>query len=57
MSDAPCIRVVNVHKRFGTLDVPKGVSFEVHRGSVVSMINRMRRDLGMVFQQSICGRI
>jgi octopine/nopaline transport system ATP-binding protein len=101
MSDAPCIRVVDIHKRFGTNDVLKGVSFEVHRGSVVSMIgasgsgkstllrcinyletptsgevfiegepmgarldaggrrtprppaeiNKMRRDLGMVFQQ------
>jgi ABC-type histidine transport system ATPase subunit len=101
MSEAPCIRVVDVHKRFGTLDVLKGVSFDVHRGSVVSMIgasgsgkstllrcinhletptsgdvfidgepmgarvdasgrrtprplseiSRMRRDLGMVFQQ------
>jgi ABC-type histidine transport system ATPase subunit len=101
MSEAPCIRVVDVHKKFGTLDVLKGVSFDVHRGSVVSMIgasgsgkstllrcinrletptsgevfiegepmgvridaagrrtprplseiNRIRRDLGMVFQQ------
>jgi ABC-type histidine transport system ATPase subunit len=101
MSEAPFIRVVDVHKRFGTLDVLKGVSFDVYRGSVVSMIgasgsgkstllrcinhletptagevfiegepmgarvdasgrrtprslseiNRMRRDLGMVFQQ------
>ncbi len=32
------IRVLDVHKRFGTLEVLKGVSFEVHRGSVVSMI-------------------
>jgi ABC-type histidine transport system ATPase subunit len=38
MSDTPCIRVADLHKRFGTLDVLKGVSFEVHRGSVVSMI-------------------
>jgi lipoprotein-releasing system ATP-binding protein len=38
MSDLPMIRVVDVHKRFGTLDVLKGVSFDVHRGSVVSMI-------------------
>ena len=34
----PTIRVVDVHKRFGTLDVLKGVSFDVHRGTVVSMI-------------------
>ena len=32
------IRVADVHKRFGTLEVLKGVSFDVHRGSVVSMI-------------------
>ncbi len=32
------IRVVDVHKRFGTLDVLKGVSFDVHRGNVLSMI-------------------
>src|SRR5215213_8000820 len=38
MSDMPMIRVADVHKRFGTLDVLKGVSFDVHRGSVVSMI-------------------
>jgi ABC-type histidine transport system ATPase subunit len=38
MSEMPTIRVVDVHKRFGTLDVLKGVSFDVHRGTVVSMI-------------------
>jgi octopine/nopaline transport system ATP-binding protein len=32
------IRVADVHKRFGTLEVLKGVSFDVHRGNVVSMI-------------------
>ena len=32
------IRVVDVHKRFGALEVLKGVSFDVHRGNVVSMI-------------------
>ena len=101
MTEPPCIRVVDVHKKFGTLEVLKGVSFDVHRGNVVSMIgasgsgkstllrcinylevpsagaifidgeslgfredragrrtprplreiNRMRRDLGVVFQQ------
>ncbi len=97
MSSIPAIRVVDVHKSFGPLEVLKGVSFEVPRGSVVSMIgasgsgkstllrcinhletpsageiyidgapmgrdekqrprplaeiNRLRRDLGMVFQQ------
>ncbi|MEO8125328.1 MAG: ATP-binding cassette domain-containing protein, partial [Burkholderiales bacterium] len=34
----PTIRVVDVHKRFGALEVLKGVSFDVHRGNVVSMI-------------------
>lgn len=32
------MRVVDVHKRFGSLEVLKGVSFDVHRGNVVSMI-------------------
>ena len=35
---APTIQVVDLHKRFGPLEVLKGVSFEVHRGKVVSMI-------------------
>ncbi|MGJ7506329.1 amino acid ABC transporter ATP-binding protein [Variovorax sp. GT1P44] len=92
----PCIRVVGLHKHFGALEVLKGISFDVHRGTVLSMIgasgsgkstllrcinrletpsagdvliegeslceregrprsitdvNRIRRDLGMVFQQ------
>jgi ABC-type histidine transport system ATPase subunit len=97
VSSLPAIRVVDVRKSFGPLEVLKGVSFEVLRGSVVSMIgasgsgkstllrcinhletpsageiyidgkpmglderkrprslsevNRLRRDLGMVFQQ------
>src|SRR5512147_503471 len=38
MSDIPTIKAVDVHKRFGSLEVLKGVSFEVHRGNVVSMI-------------------
>ena len=38
MSDVPMIRVVDVHKRFGDLEVLKGVSFDVHRGNVLSMI-------------------
>lgn len=99
---APSIRVIDLHKKFGALEVLRGVSFDVQRGSVVSMvgasgsgkstllrcinhletptsgdvliegqslcyrgaepgqpgkprslaeINRIRRDLGMVFQQ------
>src|SRR5215475_1401776 len=38
MSDIPRIRVVDVHKRFGELEVLRGVSFDVHRGNVVSVI-------------------
>ena len=101
VNDVATIRVVDVHKQFGALAVLKGVSFDVRRGDVVSMlgasgsgkstllrcinyletptsgdifisgeslgfvdsaggerkprplaaINRMRRDLGFVFQQ------
>jgi len=102
MADAPpAIRVVDLHKRFGALEVLRGISLDVHRGQVVSIIgasgsgkstllrcinylevptagdvlidgvplghetgpdgkrrrrgageiNRIRRDLGMVFQQ------
>ena len=35
MNEMPTIRVVDVHKRFGTLEVLKGVSFDVNRGNVV----------------------
>jgi ABC-type histidine transport system ATPase subunit len=38
MSDIPCIRVADISKRFGTLDVLRGVSFDVDRGQVVSVI-------------------
>ncbi len=38
MSETPTIRVVDVHKKFGSLEVLKGVSFEVRRGNVVSML-------------------
>src|SRR6201987_5925419 len=34
MTDVPRIRVVDVHKRFGELEVLRGVSFDVHRGNV-----------------------
>ncbi|MBM3535327.1 MAG: amino acid ABC transporter ATP-binding protein [Alphaproteobacteria bacterium] len=90
MDAVPAIRVVDLRKSFGALEVLRGVSFDVPRGSVVSMIgasgsgkstllrcinrletpsagevyidgepmggrlsdiSRMRRDLGMVFQQ------
>ena len=38
MDTIPAIRVVDLRKNFGALEVLKGVSFDVHRGSVVSMI-------------------
>src|SRR5881296_3105709 len=38
MSDIPRIRVADVHKRFGGTEVLRGVSFDVHRGTVVSVI-------------------
>jgi octopine/nopaline transport system ATP-binding protein len=34
----PVVRVVDLHKSFGSLEVLKGVSFEVRRGDVVSII-------------------
>jgi len=37
-SDAPAIRVADLRKSFGALEVLKGVSFEVRRGDVVSVI-------------------
>jgi ABC-type histidine transport system ATPase subunit len=38
MNEIPTIRVADVHKKFGSLEVLKGVSFEVRRGNVVSML-------------------
>ncbi|MFZ4530655.1 MAG: amino acid ABC transporter ATP-binding protein [Alsobacter sp.] len=38
MNAPPTIRVEKIHKSFGSAEVLKGVSFDVHRGSVVSMI-------------------
>lgn len=38
MSDVPSIRIVDIHKSFGPIEVLRGVSFDVHRGSVVSVI-------------------
>jgi ABC-type histidine transport system ATPase subunit len=34
----PVIRVVDLHKAFGVLEVLKGVSFDIRRGDVVSLI-------------------
>jgi ABC-type histidine transport system ATPase subunit len=38
MGVVPAIRVVGLRKNFGPLEVLKGVSFDVHKGHVVSMI-------------------
>ena len=38
MSDVPRIRIADIHKSFGPVEVLRGVSFDVHRGSVVSVI-------------------
>src|SRR5262249_6211388 len=38
MSDVPSIRIAGIHKSFGSLEVLRGVSFDVPRGSVVSVI-------------------
>ena len=38
MSDVPRIRIADMHKSFGPLEVLRGVSFDVQRGSVVSII-------------------
>src|SRR5688500_20221914 len=38
VSSIPAISIVDVHKSFGPLAVLKGVSFDVPRGAVVSMI-------------------
>ena len=36
--ESPCIRVVELRKQFGPLEVLKGISFDVQRGTVLSMI-------------------
>jgi len=38
MNDVPRIRIADIHKSFGPLEVLCGVSFDVHRGSVVSVV-------------------
>jgi len=38
MSDVPRIRIADIHKSFGPLQVLRGVSFDVPRGNVVSVI-------------------
>jgi len=38
MSDAPMVRCIDVHKRFGRLEVLRGVGMQVGRGEVVVLI-------------------
>jgi polar amino acid transport system ATP-binding protein len=38
MMNSPMIRAVDVHKRFGTVEVLKGVSLDVARGEVIAVI-------------------
>jgi len=38
MAEIPTIRVTDLHKTFGALEVLRGISFDVQRGSVVSMV-------------------
>lgn len=38
MSDVPSIRISDIRKSFGSLEVLRGVSFDVYRGNVVSVI-------------------
>ena len=38
MAELPSIQVTDLHKSFGALEVLKGISFDVQRGSVVSMV-------------------
>lgn len=38
MSDTPIIKMENIHKRFGELEVLHGISLEAYSGDVISMI-------------------
>jgi ABC-type histidine transport system ATPase subunit len=38
MSDIPSIRISDIRKSFGPLEVLRGISFNVHRGNVISVI-------------------
>ena len=38
VADAPSIRVIDLHKKFAALEVLRGISFDVQRGTVVSMV-------------------
>lgn len=38
--DAPVVVMRDVHKRFGSLEVLRGVTFDVHRGEVTAIIGR-----------------
>ena len=36
--DIPAVEVVDIHKRFGELEVLKGISMDAHKGDVISII-------------------
>ena len=36
--DIPAVEVVDIHKRFGDLEVLKGISMDAHKGDVISII-------------------
>ena len=38
MAVGPVLRIMNLHKRYGPLEVLRGVSLDVHRGQVVALI-------------------
>lgn len=38
MAADPVLRIMNLHKRYGALEVLRGVSLDVHRGQVVALI-------------------
>ena len=38
MSETPLLHAINIHKRFGTNEVLKGIDLDVARGEVVALI-------------------
>ena len=38
VAESPALEVRDIHKRFGSLEVLKGLSLTAHRGDVISMI-------------------
>src|ERR1035437_7435535 len=57
----PALRVRDLHKSYGSVEVLRGISLDIAQGSVVTLlgasrpaaaqVTRMRTKLGMVFQQ------